>query len=395
LRVVHVITHLDAGGATEAALYACAHVDRSVFATTLVGGPAPDPSASLEPRAEHLGVPVVTVPALARPVRPGPDGRAYLGLRQVLSDLRPDVVHTHGSKAGILARLAARSVARRPFVVHTVHGWSFHDHMSAAVRAAYVALERAAARVTDRIVTVSRLDRDKGLAAGIGTLRRYVVIRELNDLGPFLRAADAGLVANDAARTALGLPVDVPVVGTVGRLAPQKDPATFVRAAATLARQVPAAHFVMVGGGPDESEVMALARQLGIDGRVVLAGHRDDVPALLPAFDVFLLTSRWEGLPLVLPQAMAAGVPVVATAADGNREIVVSGENGLLVPVGAPEAAARAVMRVLTDDALRERLVAGGRQTAEAYALETTVPQLEALYSELLVTRPYREARSR
>jgi glycosyltransferase involved in cell wall biosynthesis len=238
LRVLNVITHLDMGGATDAALNACAYVDKQRFAPLLVCGPSPAEESDVKTRADDLGVDVITIPTLVRQVDPVRDVQAVHALRKLFQATRPDIVHTHSSKAGFLGRLAAR---RKPVpaVIHTVHGWSFHDYMPRSRRALFVAVERLAARWADRIVTVSELDRSKGVTAGIGSFELYSVIHELNDLERFL--ADDDDPAPSRAR--LGLPPDVPVIGTVGRLSSQKDPMTFVRTAAAVVGEVPEARF--------------------------------------------------------------------------------------------------------------------------------------------------------
>jgi glycosyltransferase involved in cell wall biosynthesis len=377
LHVCHVITRFIVGGAQEAAVLTCAYVDAGRFDSTLAIGPQTGTEGSLRPLADALGVPTVVVPPLVRRIAPVNDVRAARALRRLFRARKPEIVHTHSSKAGLLGRWAAHR-ERIPAIVHTVHGWSFHDRMHPLVRATYIRLERRAANWCDRIVTVSDLDREKGLAAGIGAPGQYATIPEVNDLDPY--EAHAG--EHMEARRHLGLPAGCPVIGTVGRFSEQKDPLTWVRAAALVAKQRSDAHFVMIGDGPLRPETEHAAAGLGITDRLVMTGLRDDVPALLPALDVFLLTARWEGLPLVLPQAMASGVPVVASAVDGNREIVRDRVNGLLVPASAPEAAASATLELLGDAALREQIVAAGRRTTPEFSLAQTIPRLEALYRE-------------
>jgi glycosyltransferase involved in cell wall biosynthesis len=382
LRVLNVLTHLDMGGATDAALNACAYVDKERFAPMLVCGPSPAEESDVKDRAHSLGVEVVTIPAIARRIDPLKDVRALHALRSTFEITRPSIVHTHGSKAGFLGRLAARRQGV-PAVIHTVHGWSFHDHMPGQLRALFVALERLAARWTDRIVTVSELDRSKGLAAGIGSLDLYSVIHELNDLEPFLGIDDDPA----SGRVRLGLPPDAPLIGTVGRLSKQKDPTTFVRTAAAVLLEVPEAHFVMVGHGPLRGEVERLIADLGIADRFLFTGVRTDVPAILRSFDVFLLTSLWEGMPLVIPQAMACQVPVVASTADGNRELIRDGDNGLLAPPRSPDLFALGVLRLLREKDLRDRIVERGTATAQHFTLARTVPQLESVYLQCVRRR--------
>ena len=382
VRVLNVITHTDVGGATDAALNACAHVDKDRFTALLVCGPSPDEEGDSRTRARDLGVEVVTIPQLARSIDPTGDVRALRALRRLFRAIQPDIVHTHSSKAGFLGRLAARR-EHVPVVIHTVHGWSFHEYMPRRNRALYVGVERLAARWTDRIVVVSELDHEKGLAARIGSRDQYVVIREVNDLESFFDADDE----RAASRIRLRLPPEAPVVGTVGRLSEQKDPATFVRTAAAVAAQVPEARFVMVGHGPLRVLVERLVAELGLSDRFLFTGARTDVPAILRSFDVFLLTSLWEGMPLVIPQAMASRVPVVASTADGNRELIRDGHNGLLAPPRSPDQLARGVVRLLRETDLRDRIVERGTRTAEDFKLGRTIPQLERLYLECVHRR--------
>jgi glycosyltransferase involved in cell wall biosynthesis len=388
LRVLNVITHLDAGGATDAALNACAYISDERFAAKLVCGPSPEEEGDVKGRADRLGVEVVTIPTLGRPIDPIRDVRALRALRSLFRATRPDIVHTHSSKAGFLGRLAAHR-ERTPAVIHTVHGWSFHDYMPKRDLVMFTAVERLAARWTDSIVTVSELDRNKGLTAGIGSFERYSVIHELNDLHPFFSADDTPA----ASRTRLGLPADAPVIGTVGRLSDQKDPTTFVQTAAAIAAEIPEARFVMVGHGRLRRDVERLVGDLGLSDRFLLTGVRADIPAILRSFDVFLLTSLWEGMPLVIPQAMACRVPVVASTADGNRELIRDGHNGLLAPPSSPEQFAREVLRLLHEQDLRDHVVDQGSQTATAFTLARTIPQLESLYLDRLHRRNHQVTR--
>ena len=376
LRVCHIITRLIVGGAQEAAIYACAYVDRDKFSSVLATGPQTGVEGDLRGLASRLGAGIIEVPSLVREIAPGRDACGLRQLRRILRALRPDIVHTHSSKAGILGRLAARREGV-PVVVHTVHGWSFHDEMTPLSRAVYVRLERRAAHWTDRIITISTFHRDKGLGARVGKPWQYRTIRALNDLSRY----SVDRQARSVARATLGLPLDSFVVGTVGRLSEQKDPQTWVRSASLIAARASDARFVMVGDGDLRGVTERIAAEVGIADRLLLTGLRDDAPQILPGFDVLLLTSRWEGLPLVIPQAMASGVPVVASAVDGNREVVRDGENGLLAPPSKPEALADAVLRLRNPD-LAAKLVAAGHETARDFSLERTVPQLEELYTE-------------
>ncbi len=177
------------------------------------------------------------------------------------------------------------------------------------------------------------------------------------------------------------------MVGTVTRLSAQKAPLDFVRAAATVAQSRPDVWFVMVGDGDLRPQVEALASMLGIRDRLVLTGLRRDVPELMAAFDIFVLSSLWEGLPRVLPQAMATGLPIVATAADGTAEAVEQGVNGILTPPGEPKMLAGMVLQLLQNPALAQQMGAAGLARVAAFSDTRMVAQIDALYRELLAAK--------
>ncbi len=342
IRVLHVITRLDWGGAQENTLCTVGSLDREKFEPILSSGTG----GMLDADAASIpGCRWFPVPTLVRELNPVADARAYFALLRVIRSLKaesraPIVVHTHSSKAGILGRLAARA-AGGCAVVHTVHGFGFHGGQSAFRRFLYVGLERIAASGTDAFVAVSEENIRTGVRERIFTRDGCRLIRSGFDTGRFLDGE------RRRGRALLGLPDDVPVVGTVAVFKPQKSPLDFVEAARRIAGRFPEAHFVMVGDGELRPSVERAIREAGLSGRFVLAGWRGEVPDLLCAFDVFLLTSRWEGLPKVVPQALIAGIPVVATAADGTSEIVDEGIDGFLAKPGDVGTLAARVLSIL------------------------------------------------
>ena len=347
LRVLHIITHLAVGGATKNALAICHLSDPAQFDCALLCGATSHRETAMEGTAHSMDVPLHTLPSLRRPIQPFSDRKAYRKLVDWLRAHPWDVVHTHGSKAGILGRMAA-AAAGVPVIVHTVHGWGHHERQRALVRRLYVEAERRAARVSDRLIVVADASREKGLADGIGVCEQYVTIRGGIDIA---RCRDIS-VDRAALRAELGIPIHAPVVGTVSRLASQKAPGDFVRMAALVRARQPDAHFVFVGGGPLDKKVRALADAASLSHQMHWLGYRHDVPELLRVFNVFVLNSLWEGLPAVFPQAMCAGLPSVATQVGGAAEAITDGENGFLVPPRQPQAAAERVLQLLTDAAL-------------------------------------------
>jgi glycosyltransferase involved in cell wall biosynthesis len=370
-RVLHVITRLEPGGAQRNTLYTVEHLDRSEFEPALAWGPGDplDDAAAAIPELRRE-----PVPELVRPLAPALDARALRRLVEVIRRFEPQVVHTHSSKAGVLGRAAAR-IARTPVVVHSIHGFGFTPLQAGPVRALYVIAERVMARFTDHFIAVCEANLREGAALGVVPPERASVIRSGIELERFRRACGGGDV-----RRRLGLPEAAPLVVQIGNFKPQKAPLDFVRAAAAVARETPDAWFVMVGDGELRPAAEELASDLGVAGRMVFCGWWDDVPGLLAASRVSVLTSRHEGLPRAAVESLAAGVPVVATAVDGTPEVVKDGRNGFLVAAGDVGGVARRVRALLSDDDLHRRLAAAGPDGLEAFDIDHMVRQQEELY---------------
>ncbi|MEI6970453.1 MAG: glycosyltransferase family 4 protein [bacterium] len=387
LAVLHPITRLIIGGAQENTMLTADLMNRGVacggaYEVSIACGEQTGPEGSLIEEVRHRGVPLKVVPTLRREVNPVADMRAILALRRIMTSSgggpRFDIVHTHSSKAGVVGRIAAR-LAGVPTVVHTVHGWSFHDRMPAWKLHFYVALEKWACRFGQKMIVVADADIEKGLSRGIGRRDDYVVIRSGIELDRFGNP----LVPRHETRRQLGIPADAMVVGSVTRLSEQKAPLDLIESFALVHRSSPRTRFVVVGDGPLRGKVESLLRERNLADAVVLTGLRRDIPELMAAFDVFTLNSLWEGLPRVLPQAMATGLPIVCTRADGSADAVEDGRNGLLVPRSNPAAAAAQILLLLSDRGLCKRMGEEGRRRATAYDVRTMVGQLDRLYRSL------------
>lgn len=378
--VLHIITRLIVGGAQENTMFTAVLLDRSRYAVDVVSGPQTGSEGSLIEEVRARGVSLTLEPAIVREVDLVKDLIALFRLTCLIKKGRYTIVHTHSSKAGILGRMAARW-AGVPIIVHTVHGWSFHDHMAAPARRAYVFLERLMATFSDALVVVARPDIEKGLRAGVGKPEQYHLIRSAIPLDEF----DVAGIDRDDVRRELGLPLDAPVLGNVGRFSPQKNPLEWVRVAAKVGRELPQCHFLLVGDGPLRSQVEAALVETGIAGRAVLTGLRRDVPRMLAAMDVFLLTSLWEGLPRVIPQAMSMELPVVASGADGVSEAIRHGGTGFLCAPGDIEGMARCCVTLLCDAPQRHRMGERGRVYArQEFDVRQMAVQIAELYETLL-----------
>ncbi|HBY09428.1 MAG TPA: hypothetical protein DEH22_17220 [Chloroflexi bacterium] len=381
IRVLHPITRLIVGGAQENTMFTAALLDREHFYLEIVSGPQTGSEGSLIEEIRGRGIPLTILPQLRREISPLNDFIATWKLYHLIKTGGFSIVHTHSSKAGLLGRLAAR-LAGTPIIIHTVHGWSFHDHMASWLRKTYIVLEKWAAQFTNTMIVVTERDIEKGLKEGIGRPEQYRLIRSaipLADFHPF------GVEERARLRVELGIPESVPVLGNVGRFSPQKNPLDWVQVASRVADVVPDCHFLLVGDGPLRSEIEAQLRATGLKQRTVLTGLRRDVPRLMAAMDVFLLTSLWEGLPRVIPQAMAMGLPVVANRADGTVEAIQHGETGYLCTPGDLDGMAAYCLELLQNPLLRKTLGQNGRQyITQEYDLRNMIAQIESLYAELL-----------
>jgi glycosyltransferase involved in cell wall biosynthesis len=382
-RIVHLITRLELGGAQQNTLFCVRHHDRSRFEVGLMAGEGGflDAEALALPDAE-----VRLLPYLKHPISPVSDLLGLFKLRAKFREGGIDLVHTHSSKAGILGRVAAW-LAGVPVVVHTVHGWSFNPTQPSWLRGLYVRLERLAAVCSTKLIVVSSHGRDTGLQAGIGRPEQYEIVHSGIDFDQYRRPE----TPREMVRRRLGFGPAHRVVGTMACLKHQKAPLDFVRAAAAAHARNPELRFFIAGDGELRPMVEKLVEELDLEDVIKLLGWREDVVDLLHAMDVFMLTSLFEGLPRAVLQAMAAGVPVVATAVDGTPEVVENGITGLLVPPARPDLAAERVLQIIEDDALRKRCVEGAnRRLNEAFEINRMVRDLDKIYLELLEDGPSR-----
>jgi glycosyltransferase involved in cell wall biosynthesis len=377
---LHTITRLIVGGAQENTMYTAAMLDKGRFQAEILSGPQTGSEGSLIDEVRANGVPLTILPDLLRQVSPWHDLRALSGMARIIRRAGYTIVHTHSSKAGILGRLAAR-MAGVPIIVHTVHGWSFHDYMPSPMCTFYKLLERWMASFTDAIIVVTDRDKQKGLQARIGQEENYHLIRSAIPLEDFNPAR----TNRQATRQELGIPTKAMVVGNVGRFSKQKNPLDWARVAGILGRADPLLHFLLVGDGPLRPMVENRLQEEGIRDRTILTGLRRDVANLMSAMDIFMLSSLWEGLPRVIPQAMAMGLPVVANQADGTDDAIHDGENGYLCSPGEVEIMAERCQELIREPLKRLEMGERGRAYAtKEFDLRRMITQIETLYEQLL-----------
>jgi len=380
LRVTHVITRLIVGGAQENTVDSVLGLRRKPdLEVDLVSGPTTGPEGSLEDavRAEQC---LTLVPPLIRAVRPWTDWRAYRHLRRLFRERRPDLVHTHSGKAGILGRLAAHA-AGVPIIVHSIHGPSFGPFQGPLANAVFTAAERRAGRVTHHFVTVADAMTRQYLAAGIGRSDQYTRIFSGFPLEPFLNAR-----RDDALAARLGIHPGDFVIGMIARLFELKGHDDLFAAAPELIRRIPNVRFLLVGDGPWRERFETLAAAPGLSGRFRFAGlvPPSAIPSQVALMDCLVHLSRREGLPRALPQALAGGRPVVAFDCDGAGEVCRNGESGFLLAPGDLQGLVDRLAQLAADADLRARMGAAGRAwVSERFTPRRLVDDQHALYLRL------------
>ncbi len=372
IRVLRVIARMNVGGPALQVSALARHLDPARFEQRLlVGSVGPGEADYLDLRAPD--VEVVRVPGLGRAPRVSDDARALAAILGEIRHFRPDVVHTHTAKAGVLGRSAAVA-ARAPWRVHTFHGHLLQGYFSPRVTRAVVLAERTLARATSRLVAVGEQVRDDLLAAGIGRPAQYVVVPPGVELPP--------APAKEVARATLGLPSGVPVVAFVARLTQVKRPDRFVATATALAARFPEARFIVAGEGQLLADMRAQAAGLG--ERVRFLGWRSDVETVYAAADVTILTSDNEGMPVSLIEAATVGCPAVTTRVGSAAEVVLDGVTGFVTD-SDPAAIAEATARLLADAGLQARFGAAAADHARhRFSHHRLVGDIAALYEDLV-----------
>jgi glycosyltransferase involved in cell wall biosynthesis len=376
VRVLHVITRLTLGGSAENTVASMVGLAAAGYGGPLALGIAESDRTSVD-AARCRGVRLLDVSALGREVG-ARDVAALAQLLSVIRRVRPAVVHTHTSKAGFIGRLAAR-LARVPAVIHQPHGHIFYGYYGPRRTAAYVALERLAARWTDRIVTLTDRGTEEHLARGIGRRAQYRAVPSGVPTAE-LRAKSPG---RGAARAALGVPANAFLVGGLGRFVPVKGFDMLLAALPAVVAAVPSARVVLVGDGPERVTLEAQASALGVRARLLITGATTDIARYVAACDVLAAPSRNEGMGRALVEAMALGVPVVATEVGGIPAVIGDGACGRLVPAGDVGALADALIELGVDAALCAKLGAAAVERAEAFSTTVADAAMRAIYEEL------------
>ncbi|MFN0153785.1 MAG: glycosyltransferase family 4 protein [Gaiella sp.] len=385
IRVVRVIARLNVGGPALHVSYLSSGLAERGYETTLVAGEVARGEESMEFVADRQGIEIVRVAGLSRELSPIRDLVAAVRLARVIRDVRPHIVHTHTAKAGAVGRLAARLASigpgRRIVVVHTFHGHVLRGYFGSLGTRIFRTIETVLARLSDRLIAVSPEVRDELVALGVAPASKFEVVRLGIDLEPRVRTTQ------DPAeiRRRVGIPTERFVVGWFGRMTGVKRTTDLLDVLTSLRERGVDALLLLVGDGTDRAELEQLAHKRGVARSCLFLGYQDDVAPWYAICDAFLLTSANEGTPVVLIEALAAGVPAVATKVGGVRDVVDDGISGYVVRAGDTHAMAERLERLARDPELRRRMGEAGRaKVLERYAVSRLVGDIDALYRRLL-----------
>lgn len=379
-KILEIITLFSVGGATETVVSIASGLRNKSLYVDIITGPNINIEGDMYEEANKLHLNVVTLPTLKRDIHIFYDLITLFKLYKIIKKGNYDLVHTHSAKAGMLGRWAA-SLAGVKNIVNTVHGWGFSSSQNHLLKRLLILLERITAHITSKFICVTIRDIEKGINNGIGNKDQYTVIRSGIDLNKY---SNPGMTKQEI-RQKLNLLANEIIIGTVTRFSVQKAPLDTILAFHEISKKgYTNIRLLMVGDGPLLSEAKILAKDLSLEDKIIFLGLRKDIPVLLKAMDIFILSSLWEGLPRVIPQAMAAGVPVIATKIDGNSEIVIDKISGILVEPNNHAQIAESVIELIENTTYTKKIIDQAKENLNEFDENKMVADTYLLYQQLL-----------
>jgi len=377
IKVCHVITKMVYGGASLGTLHLVQGLNQEYFESTIICGTQSENEGNLLADIKDRKFDVIIIPEIVREINLVKDIRAFFKLIHVLRTNEYDVVHTHGSKAGVIGRLAA-VLSRVPIVLFTVHGWGLKAGSFFVCRI-FRLIERVMAVCTTRILFQTQADMTEAGFYKIGKPNQYMLIGNGINLRPFIyfNKKRARRVKKELRA------VNKMIVGTVGRVSVQKNPVGFIEIAVQVLKQRDDVIFIFVGGGEMLGDMEDLVKKQNLENSVLFMGVRDDVPEVMANFDVFILTSLWEGMPRSLIEAMSLSKPVVVNAIGGIGELVTDGDNGFVVPVKEAPRYADRITYLLNSPRVAKRIGQCAFRKAGEYDYDKVVDNVKRIYLDL------------
>lgn len=376
MRICHVITKPELGGAQLNTSHLISNLSAHGYNISIITSPY----GILKHEFKNIkNITCYFSKFLIRPLNFLYDIWALIDIYNICKKGKFILVHTHSSKAGIIGRCAAW-LARTKYIVHTVHGWSFNSCQNPLVKWLFIFLEKMAATITTKIICVSEKDIERGLGYNIAPKEKFVLIRYGIDIDVFRKASNN----ISTKKKELGIYNDDPVVGMISCLKPQKSPIDFIKAAIDIYKEIPHVNFLLVGDGVLKNRCKAILQQSSLNGRFIFAGWRRDISELLDIFDVTVLTSKWEGMPIAIIEALCKGCPVVVTDVGGAQEIVKNGINGYITRPGAYKDTAEKVKILLKNKDMLARMKKEALISIDdSFDIKNMVNRIDSLYRSL------------
>ena len=390
MKIVHIITRLILGGAQENTLITCKLLAQRGHDVTLITGPAIGPEGELFNQTRNQKYNVILVPKMIRAICPLYDTISYYQIKRYLKQLRPDIVHTHSAKAGILGRFAAHSLRnthdalRNTRIVHTIHGLAFHPYQSQLINEFYIAVEKAAAKRNDFFFSVADAMTSQALAAGIGRPEQFTTAYSAIEEDDFLQPVSKEL--KRTFRQKYGIAEDAVVLVTIARLFMLKGHDYIIESAKTLSQRYKNAVWLFVGDGNLSQHYKEQVSQLGLSEKIKFTGLLPprQIPVAINSSDILVHCSLREGLARTLPQAMLCAKPAVSFDVDGAREVVNENTGRLIQPRNVEQLTA-ACAELLENADLRDKLGRAGRESVkQKFAPDAMVDTIETVYKKLL-----------
>lgn len=375
IKLLHIITHLPTGGAQDNTLFTLELLDPNKYEISLCCNMV----GNLVGRANAIkNIDIFDVPHLVREISIFKDIRAFLAIYKVLKTGKFDIIHTHSSKAGLIARIAAKLYGKS-IIVHTVHGFPFNDYMNIIKKYFYIKIEKFLSYISDAIITVSNLNKMKLIKLDIAKRSKITNIYSGIDLNLFKKRNDSSL------RNELNIGNDVFLIGSVGRLSNQKDPLTLVTAFCLVSSKVSNVKLIIVGDGPLKNIVKKKINELGLEDDILLIGNRPDPWNVYPSLDLFVMSSIYEGLGRAITEALCSEIPVVCTSVEGVPELVRNDITGFLVEPKDCKSLADGIIKSIRS-IKQSKIMAkeGSKFVKENFDVNKMVQGIEDLYSLLL-----------